>query len=165
MTTEGKTPLTPTMPAALKAHPGMTVWEAIALLARQSPFTKEKVETALGVELVAPEDAGNEFFAFYRQSRELALASGALHAIDLRVQRGGGPGFLLVHLRGACIALEAVREHYPVLHITDMPRGRSLDEATTYSSTDRWGKLSFMFGERDPACLARIAFAPAAAAR
>jgi hypothetical protein len=67
---------------------------------------------------------------------------------------------VLDNLNGECISLDTVRSRYGNLKITDFPRGRSLDEATSYSTFPAWGKLSFGFTERNPDCLAYVVINP-----
>ena len=138
----------------------LTPWQAIAQLSQQIPFTKEGVENVLAAKLTLTAVQGNEYFWFY-ESDSIALAGGASFKADLRIKREGvHPGFLVINLSGSCITLAEVRSHYEGLQITDHPRGRSLDEVTSYTAALSWGALSFSFKERQPDCLSSVAFEP-----
>ncbi|QDQ84733.1 hypothetical protein [Paraburkholderia megapolitana] len=137
-----------------------TLWQAIDTLVAQLPFSKAKVETALGTPL--REVDRNTYTVFLESADAVQLADNERIAkIDLRLgSEQAHPGLLSLDLEGGCINLDAVRAHYSNLKITDIPRGRSLDEATTHSAALPWGKLSFGFKERAPNCLAYVVLAP-----
>lgn len=139
----------------------MTIWEAIDIVAKQVPFARDTIETALSTTLAETDNPGNDIFRFY-ESQPVHLEDGVVVSnIDLRIKRSGPhPGFLVLAVDGACIRLELVRRHYDNLRITGTPRGRSLDEQTYYTATLPWGDLSFGFAERNPDCLASVAFNP-----
>jgi hypothetical protein len=139
----------------------MTLWQAIGALEQQIPFTKAKIEGLLSTVLTETDNTGNDVFQFYK-SRRIELGGGVeISNVDLRIKRNGPhPGFMVWDISGTCIKLAQVRSHYGEMQITDMPRGHSLDEETSYSTMRTWGKLSFGFAERNPDCLASIAFDP-----
>lgn len=141
----------------------ITLWQAISILAQQVPFTKAKVETVLSTHLIEkPGDYFGKDVSQYFKSVPVELDDGVLISnVDLRVKRTGeDPGFMVLEIEGACVTLKQVRSHYSTLTITGSPRGRSLDDATSHSTEFPWGKLSFGFAERNPECLAWIAFDP-----
>ncbi|MDM0110636.1 hypothetical protein QTI66_00665 [Variovorax sp. J22R133] len=141
-------------------HKKPGLWEMVRSLSSEAPFTREKVQTAISVELLEAESNGGPF-RFYRAG-PIQLDEGVvLSKVDLRIKRTGvHPGFLVLEVGGACLPLAKVREQYGTMHVTGAPRGRSPDDATTYSSPEPWGHLSFGFRERSPDCLAYIAFEP-----
>ncbi len=140
----------------------VTLWQAIEALARQVPFTRQKVETVLLAPLAPAKDPGNEAFEFLAGGPVELKDGVTISSVDLRIKRGQPqhPGFLVLKLGGACITLAEVRSHYATLAITETPRGRSLDEVTAHTATLPWGQLSFTFAERKPECLAGITFQP-----
>jgi len=143
----------------------MTLWQTIDTLAQQIPFTQAKIERLLGVAL---SDTDPRTLVFqptssrFLEGGPVTLANDVeIENVDLRVKhREGHPGFLVLNLSGRCIDLGTVRVHYLNLRVTDRPRGRSLDEVTSYTTVLPWGELSFSFKERNPDCLSSIAFAP-----
>ncbi|WP_241017006.1 hypothetical protein [Paraburkholderia sp. Ac-20342] len=147
------------------AQPSMTLWIAIDTLAQQIPFSRNKVENTLSTHLVKGDTSKNPIqntaFQFYTGS-PVRLADGiTISNVDLRIRhRPGHPGFLVLNLGGSCTTLDAVREHYRDLRITEHPHGHSLDEATSYSAFLEWGKLSFGFLERNRNCLAYVVLNP-----
>lgn len=140
----------------------MTLWQAIDALAAQIPFSAQKVGHTLSTTFNDTHAAGGDVFQFF-EGAPVRLADGTeLSRIDLRIKREGPhPGFLVLDLQGRCVPLAEVRQHHGALEITDVPRGRSLDESTSYTATLGWGRLSFGFTERNPDCLAHVAFDPA----
>ncbi|MEJ8852789.1 hypothetical protein [Variovorax rhizosphaerae] len=138
----------------------MTLWELVGTLKTRLPYTKEKIETAINSKLSEIE-SNNDAFHFYRGG-DVQLRDGVvISKIDLRIKRTGiHPGFLVVEIAGTCVPLDSIQRHYARLETTGVPRGRSLEEATTYSSSESWGKVSFGFREKNPGCLAYIAFDP-----
>lgn len=139
----------------------MTLWLAIDMLVTQIPFSKEKVESSVLTRLSDTNAPGSDVFQFF-EGTPVRFADGVeASKFDLRIKREGvHPGFLSVELQGRCVALDEVRLHYANLAITDVPRGRSMNEATSHTATLAWGKLSFGFREKNPACLAFVAFNP-----
>jgi hypothetical protein len=139
----------------------MSLWQAIEALTQQIPFTKAKVERVLSTVLTETDNTGNDVFQFY-ESPSLGLKDGvAITNVDLRIKRRGvHPGFMVLEIGGTCVTLKEARVHYSDLVITGSPSGRSLDDATSHSSMQSWGRLSFGFSERNPDCLAYIAFDP-----
>jgi hypothetical protein len=148
------------IPMSKPSNTPMTLWQAIAKLSQQIPFTKEGVEKVLATKLTLTAVQGNEYFWVY-ESDSVALAGGATLKVDLRIKREGvHPGFLVINLSGSCFTLAEVRSHYEELQITDHPRGSSLNESTSYTAALSWGALSFSFKEREPDWLSSVAFKP-----
>ncbi|MBB6589689.1 hypothetical protein LBW62_24790 [Ralstonia solanacearum] len=142
-------------------QPKMTLWQAVDALTRQIPFSKTKIENLLSAQLTETDEGGNDVFQFFKSS-PVKLSDGVvIENIDLRIKRQGShPGFMVLRLGGPCISLDMVRSHYSNLEVTDIPRGRSLEESTTHSTLLQWGRLSFSFKERNPGCLASVTFKP-----
>lgn len=139
----------------------MDLWQLVQALRERTPFTTNGVEALFGP-LQPREQAGDGPFAFYKGG-PVALKDGTKVAeVDLRVRKTAGSpsSFLVLSLEGTCVTLASVREHYAELKITQTPRGRSLDEETSHTSVQPWGRLSFGFKERNPKCLSSIAFDP-----
>ncbi|WP_243842666.1 hypothetical protein [Paraburkholderia caballeronis] len=149
----------------MTTQPTMTIWQAIDALARQIPFTKAKVETVLLTRLVVKDTSGNPIqntaFQFYTGGPVKLSDDAVISNVDLRIRhKEGHPGFLVLDLDGECISLDAVRSHYSILNITNVPHGHSPDEMMGYTTLKAWGKLSFGFTERHPDCLAAVSFNP-----
>ncbi|WP_345889846.1 hypothetical protein [Paraburkholderia sp. Cy-641] len=103
----------------------------------------------------------NTAFQFYTGGPVDLADDVVISNVDLRIRyRAGHPGFLVLNLSGSCITLDMVRAYYRSLRVTDRPRGRSLDEVTSYTTALHWGDLSFSFKERNPNCLSSLAFDP-----
>ncbi|MGK9176042.1 hypothetical protein KXR87_22995 [Yokenella regensburgei] len=99
----------------------------------------------------------NEYTQFY-QAATVELKDGSTVAdIDVRLSKdrsGQGP-FLSFIWFGHCISLDTVKKHYPELQITDVPRGRSVNEVTSHTTpADKQGQeITFSFTESQPDCL------------
>ena len=137
----------------------MNLWQAIDELAKQIPFSKDKVENVLSVRL---NEVEHNTYRVFLEGGPVDFADGRRIAnVDLRVGFDpGNLGFLVLSIEGACVSLEQVRARYGSLEVTDRPRGRSLDEMTSHSIQLPWGKLSFGFTVRNPECLASIVLNP-----
>ncbi|MCL2776435.1 MAG: hypothetical protein FWD73_00415 [Polyangiaceae bacterium] len=142
-------------------HLNMTLWQVVVALALQIPFSKQKVEAVLSTQVVETESQFNDLFRFYK-SLPVKLSDGVIiPTIDLRIKRvGKDPGFLVLDIDGTCITREQLEARYKHLKITGTPRGHSLNEETSYSQDMPWGRLSFGFKERKPACLASVVINP-----
>jgi hypothetical protein len=143
-----------------------TLWQAIKALSN-SGLTREGVSQALATSLSEMRRTQHTIFF---EGTEVALdADLKIAKIDLRLKLEDEtnpsktppkPGFLVLEMSGPCVFLDEVKEKYEALQITDIPRGRSVNEATTHTSIQPWGSLSFGFKEDRPKCLAFVAFAP-----
>lgn len=138
---------------------GMTLFEVIDLLVQQVPFKKEKVEHTLSTSFFLREQ--NEYTISFN-ANDIQLADGVLiRNIELRASKNlQTPGLLIIDIVGKCFSLKKIKNHYDALEITGVPRGKSLDESTTYSASLPWGTLSFGFKERDPQCLSWVVLDP-----
>lgn len=142
-------------------HSPLSLWQVVAVLTEQSPYTKAKIEGLLPVTLVERKTFGSDINQFFKSDPVLLNDGSVILNIDLRLKRHGfDPGFLVLELGGTCVPLEEVRGHYGDLQITDTPHGHSLDEKTSYTAYLPWGELSFGFAERNPDCLASVVFEP-----
>ena len=65
---------------------------------------------------------------------------------------------LVVYIISGCPARQDVAARYKPWTLSDVPRGRSLDEQTSWSREEHWGELSFGFAEAAPDCLRSISF-------
>lgn len=138
-----------------------TLWQAIDALTHRLPFSKANVERLLSARLSETEEGGNDVFQIFKSDPVRLLDGVVIENVDLRIRRvGPDPGFLVLDIGGRCIKIDDVRTHYASLSITDRPRGRSLDEVTSYTASLPWGRLSFGFKERNRQCLASVAFDP-----
>ena len=138
----------------------MSLWQAIDSLAQQVPFGKEKIERILSINLHEKRRSANTIFL---EGGEVSPGQGwHVARVDLRLGiEADDPGFLVLELDGACTTIEQVKARYSPLKITGVPTGRSPNEETSHSKEMTWGRLSFGFAERNPACLASVVFAPA----
>lgn len=137
----------------------MDIWQLIGALTKDAQLSRGVVETLLGTRLT--EKRRSTYTVFF-EAGNVSLADGiVLDKIDFRQStEQAAPGFLVLETRGTCIPLEQVKNHYQHLEITGIPRGHSLDEATSHTAVTGWGKISFGFAERNPNCLAWIAIEP-----
>jgi len=137
----------------------LALWNLIESFSQQVPFTKEKIENILSASLFERE--GNELIISF-DGKDIQLADQvAIRNIELRKNiNRPTPGFLVIDIDGKCISLQQVQSHYDRLEISEIPRGQSLDEATTYTASLPWGTLSFGFKESNPQCLSWVVLDP-----
>ncbi|WKB55519.1 hypothetical protein [Eleftheria terrae] len=139
--------------------PKPDLWSLIEAMPGHLPFSRQSIESALDVRLKV--DSENEYFVFL-VGGPVALNGGVvIDLIDLRVRKEQPhPGFLVLRLAGDCLPRSQVLERYPGMSIGDTPRGRSLDEETSFRHDTPWGRLAFGFAERRPECLRSLVFDP-----
>ena len=141
-----------------------TLWQTIDTLTEQIPFRRAKIERAFETKLFVGDPRQFVIQPSFEplEGGPVGLADGVVvEMIDLRVRpEESHPGFLVLRVAGTCISLDEVRARYGTLAITDRPRGRSLDEVTSFTTIQPWGKLTFSFTVRNPDCLSSVAFAP-----
>ena len=137
----------------------MGLWRVVDALARQIPFSKQKVETLLSTRL---SDKNSTPYTTFLEGSGPELKEGVtISHIDLRLKPSGtGPGFLVLDIGGACVTVDQVKAHHENLRVTGLPREGSPDEETYYSKILPWGKLSFGFKEENPRCLSSVVFSP-----
>lgn len=136
----------------------ITIWKIIDLISQQTPFTKEKIENATGGFLSNKTEDG-PVTSFTGDNVPLADDI-FIQKVELRQNSNRpGSGLVLLDVSGRCISVEQLKTKYKMLEITEFPRGRSLDETTTYTSHFPWGAISFGFKEKNPECLSWIVIA------
>ncbi|MET0383073.1 MAG: hypothetical protein ABW032_06580 [Burkholderiaceae bacterium] len=137
-------------------HVGL--WDLVKSLEDNEPLTKHFVEQALQTKLEAHADSSNSVVEFFKCG-PVKLQSGILTKIDFRfTKERPESNFLILSITGPCVSFAQVRQRYGNLKITNIPRGRSLEEMTSHSVDLEWGRLSFGFRARNPNCLAAISF-------
>lgn len=133
------------------------LWTLVDDLPTRMPLKRDKLQTLLGVAL--REKESNAYTDMYEGGPVYLKGEVEIESIDLRVSKDQANSRLMVlNLAGSCVRKADVLGRNPDLAITDHPRGRSLDEKTSYSLEKSWGKLSFGFAERSPDCLRSVVF-------
>jgi hypothetical protein len=135
-----------------------TVEQIVYALIAAPPASPDKAQTALGVTLTAAPGSGP-----FRQYKGRVEPGPDGRSIDVEYRMpqtaaaSAGP-LLILKLDGPCLAKAEVQNRYGPLQITDVPRGKSLDEEASFSRTYAWGTLSFGFAERNRDCLRTIVY-------
>jgi hypothetical protein len=134
---------------------------AVVEAVRASPkLSKASVEQLLGVKLVTL--PGNDAFNLYKGGAG-KLDGMAVTAVDFREPKAGGGAtagpLLNLKVAGKCLKRADLEAKYGKMKLTGSPRGRSLDEESSWSLIEPWGRLSFGFAERNPDCLSSVTFA------
>jgi len=132
-----------------------TLWQLIERLGAHPSLLPGKLKQVLPTDF--SKHRRSAYTSFY-DGGPLYLADQInIEVIDLRVRlMNEAQGLIALEIAGVCVTLEQVRAHYPDLVFTDIPRGRSLDEKTYWTTYLPWGELSFGFKERNPDCLASV---------
>jgi len=139
----------------------LSVWQLIEDV-QATRMALPDIEKILGQTLVEQTQKSNNYFKFY-SGQPVALAAGATIAkIDLRLPQPthNATGMLVLDIGGECITVEQVNQIFPNLTITGMPRGTSLEEATTLTDKTTWGEIRFGFQQKRPDCLGYLVFEP-----
>ena len=135
-----------------------SLWQFIG--AMRSSLADINVATLNHAPLTFQLDSQNEYINFYRAGDVAFTASGKLTDIELRLNRDPQEKTLLwvSHWQGRCLTLNDVKQHYPVLTITDTPRGHSQNEVTSYTTpAGASGEaVTFSFSEKTPDCLSNV---------
>ncbi len=137
----------------------MTWWQLLEALVGQIPFTQAGVEALLGIPLV---ETRRSRHGLRLQGGGVVLDQGLqLVGVDLRLSFApGDPGFMVLQLGAGCVSLEAVRQHYGALQITELPGSDAPDAETMHTAFLPWGKLSFGMAGSAGDCLASIVLEP-----
>ncbi len=102
----------------------------------------------------------NEYINFYGADDVAFAAAGRATDIELRLSRDPQEKTLvwISHWQGPCLTLNDVKQHYPVLTITDTPRGHSKNEVTSYTTpAGASGEaVTFSFTVKAPDCLSDV---------
>lgn len=138
----------------------LTLWAWLPSLIAQAPFDVPTLASVLQVQVLQREIHSGWTGGF--SDGPVLLAHGVtIEEAFLRVsQRDPANAWALVlTMGGPCVPRAEVLRRHDGLEITGHPRGGSLDEATTWSRSEPWGRLAFGFAERRPDCLSSILIA------
>ena len=145
-----------TAPAVAKT-PTNNLWDFIVYI--KSATRHLTVDTVSQYPLSLTLNNQNEYVNFY-QSDAVVLDDGSqIDDIDVRLRRipKEQSAFISFSLKGQCITLAQVRQHYSPLKITDTPRGHSVYEVTSYTAMLNDDQdVSFSFAETNPKCLSGV---------
>ena len=139
----------------------MDLWTVVAELGRKMPLSKQKLEESIPTTWALKERT--PYLAHWLGGKVqlddgVEIASVSL-VLDRHEQFDDTSGVTL-ELAGKCITLADVVAKYERLLITDVPRGRSLEELTIHTAFESWGRLSFAFKAARPDCLFAVSFNP-----
>ncbi|QOV70676.1 hypothetical protein [Citrobacter sp. BDA59-3] len=145
-----------TAPAVAKT-PTNNLWDFIVYIKSATRYLT--VDTVSQYPLSLTLNNQNEYVNFY-QSDAVFLDDGSqIDDIDVRLRRipKEQSAFISFSLKGQCITLAQVRQHYSPLKITDTPRGHSVYEVTSYTAMlNEDQDVSFSFAEIHPECLSGV---------
>ncbi|WP_431261980.1 hypothetical protein ACQ859_17470 [Roseateles chitinivorans] len=132
----------------------------LPLLVAQAPIDAPRLATVLQSPM-AQRDIANEWTdAFF--GGPVRLADGVIVQeafLRLRKRDPEAHWGLVLRIAGPCVQRTDVLRRHEGMEITGHPRGGSLDEETSWSRREPWGKLAFGFAERDWNCLSSILIA------
>ncbi|MFC4157909.1 hypothetical protein [Chitinimonas lacunae] len=119
-------------------------WKLVEQLGEHIGQPLAEVQQAIPLPL--REKSANPYFSF-QTAEPFVLASGeGVANLDIRLAKAEQLVKLLAFdVLGPCVTLAMLNEHYPRLCLTQLPRGRSLDEQTYHSVELEAGRLSFGF--------------------
>lgn len=141
-----------------------TLWKVVEQIVHQTPADKVKLERVLMTNLRAERNSFNDLYYFFVSDPILLQNDVVLSQVRLAVKKDDSAvSSVGLGISGPCITRPQVTNQFGALTLIDAPRGRSLDEATTYSATMDGVALSFGFKERAPDCLAFVSIKSPAA--
>lgn len=137
----------------------MTLWQVVDALIRQAPLNRTKVESVLSVQLRTQH---HDRHVDWYESDPIVLADQVvIEDVDLRTDAGGGgAGFLVLPLGGACVSPSQIRSHFSHVYLSSLPDSPAPERLKFYSTDVPWGKLHFGFRQGNPDCLATLSFDP-----
>jgi hypothetical protein len=120
------------------------------------PSTPEAVQTVTGIK-ITPTDANDSFRTY--EGKSVASETSPNVTIELRTpvstEATSGP-LLILNVSEECLGREALEARHGALEITQIPRGKSMDEETVFSKKMGWGVLSFGFPENNKTCVKTV---------
>ncbi|EPN9527359.1 hypothetical protein ACT5AM_002033 [Cronobacter malonaticus] len=135
-----------------------SLWQFIGTM--RSSLADINVVTLNRAPLAFQLDSQNEYINFYRAEDVVFNAAGKLTDIELRLSRDPQEKTLLFisHWQGQCLTLNDVKQRYPMLKITDTPRGHSQNEVTSYTmpAGASGEAVTFSISEKTPDCLSNV---------
>jgi hypothetical protein len=125
------------------------------------PWTVHAVERVLGTKLSNDRPyMDNSFFS----TKRLAYEEGLLvNEVEVRIIESTGKTVRLILSLAddaACFTRKRIEQTYPDIFLTDVPRGRSMEDKAYFTTKRPWGELSFGFKEKRRDCLSSIVFIP-----
>lgn len=145
-----------TAPAVAKT-PTNNLWDFIVYI--KAATRHLTVDTVAQFPLSLTLDNQNEYVNFYQSNAVLLDDGSQINDIDVRLRRipKEQSAFISFSLKGQCVTLAQVRQHYSPLKITDTPRGHSVYEVTSYTAMLNDDQdVSFSFAEINPKCLSGV---------
>lgn len=135
-------------------------WQFINNVKLQLPYGLEQVTHLFNGPFFS--QAENDTFITYENKGLIHVGEVNIESIEARVFRKNNkvPFLLSFQVGGTCITLAELKQNYSDLTLTDVPRGRSLEEETSYSTVKYSNnvKLSFGFAEKNPDCINSVVF-------
>jgi hypothetical protein len=139
-----------------------TLWQALTAVGAQMPFTREKLEKALGVPFTLKERT--EYTSLWVAGpvllKDQVQVTSITLLLDPKDRFDDESSGATLQLAGRCVPLSEVRTHHADLKITQFPRGRSPQETTVHTARAPWGRISFGFKESRRECLSEVTFGP-----
>ncbi|VTP14422.1 hypothetical protein PUATCC27989T_02282 [Phytobacter ursingii] len=145
-----------TAPAVAKT-PTNNLWDFIVSI--KAATRHLTIDTVAQFPLSLTLDNQNEYVNFYQSNAVLLDDGSQINDIDVRLRRipKEQAAFISFSLKGQCVTLAQVRQHYSPLKITDTPRGHSVYEVTSYTAMLNDDQdVSFSFAEINPKCLSGV---------
>ena len=137
----------------------MTIWALIEKIGSSPSFKKEQIEHLLNAKLSI--GSQNDYYTFWEGKSALSLAGDAkITSVDLGLSNPDGEAHAMLTIKtaGACITRHETQAHFPSMQVTGAPRGRSLDDETTFTGHATWGNVTLGFAERNRDCLSSVGF-------
>lgn len=130
-------------------------------LCEKAPLTLESLQPCIPAPMQLASQ--NQYTDFYTAPPFRISATETVTELDARIVSGDRRrvGLLALDISGSELTAEDVKEHFPSLVVSAMPRGDSIHEKIYYRALVPWGKLSFGFNQMFPHYLNSIVFDPA----
>jgi outer membrane murein-binding lipoprotein Lpp len=138
-----------------KGAAALTLWQAIDSLSKQVPLTKEKIESALSVQMNDKEGYDTQYFKYFFGDN-LILADSVVISAIRHGSRKSNPAeswIALNGITGACFTQNQIEDRYGILEVVDLPVPDSSRFRFVYERRTSWGWMTFSFHAHPPYCL------------
>jgi hypothetical protein len=140
---------------------GNSVGSLLSKLESAGFSSRSRIESVLTTSLIQTGNTGS--FKFY-EANKIRFGDLEIESVTYREPTSTGTpsarALLSLKIGPECTNRVEVLRQYGPLHLTQTPRGHSVNEETVYSHERPWGVLSFGFSAARPDCLRSITFTP-----
>ncbi|TDZ78709.1 hypothetical protein DE4585_04546 [Mycobacteroides salmoniphilum] len=133
------------------------LWTVVDKLVQAMPLTKDKAQTALGIDL---KDVSQDQRSAVSQGGQVQLENGVTISDVRLVLRPAGSwddGQIELNLTGTCVAISQAAAHYP--NVKPLGPSTSHGGGAVFGGMQAWGHLRFEVSQTNPDCISSVTLA------